>query len=201
MLKPSYLTRSTRGSPSHSGASDSKSIAQFLLGESAFEIAAAAFACATKSEETQLAQRFDYSRSSITKGTGLAVIARCQVILAGANELQSSLGKYGITAAKLATLKKRIEVYKKALTKPREQQANSSAATKALPKLLAKADAILDQQLDKLVVQFKESDAEFVDKYSSARIIVDIGGTARNETPASSTPKTTEPGSSTTPAK
>ena len=173
------------------GASDAKSLAQFLLGESAYEVAGATYACAVKSGNTELSSRVEFSRSEVTRGSTVAVAARCQNILTEAVEVAEALGKYGVTAAKLTALRKRIETYRKAQTKPRESQTDSKAATKALPKLIDQADSILSSQLDKLVVQFKETAPDFYNKYTAARLIVGrAGGRSATEVKVVAAPAT-----------
>jgi hypothetical protein len=89
---------------------------------------------------------------------------------------------YGITPAKLTALKKKTDAFQSVQVKPRQGRATSSAATKALPELFALADAVLNDRLDGLMIQFKDSQPTLFHEYTSARIIVDLpGGRASKE--------------------
>ena len=87
-----------------------------------------------------------------------------------------ALADYGVTAAKLTALKKKIDGFEALHTKPRQNISNRSAATARLPQLLRQADEILRGRLDPLVVQFKVSAPEFYNAYQAACNIVDIPG-------------------------
>jgi hypothetical protein len=78
----------------------------------------------------------DFSRSDVGKGRDTEVVARCQDILAAATENVGSLGDYGVNAAKLTALKKKLENFQAVLAKPRQGRATTSSATKELAKLL-----------------------------------------------------------------
>ena len=143
------------------------------LVDGAYEVAAAVHACAVASSNKELAARADFSHSDIGEGSDSRVVSRCQDVLSAATENLDSLDDYGVTAAKLATLKKRIEAFQTAASKPRQTTASVSAATKELHDLFAELDGVLKGRLDKLAVQFKDSQPAFYNAYSAARRIVD----------------------------
>ena len=60
--------------------------------------------------------------------------------------------------------------------KPRQGQAESSSATRELTKRFRAADELLNERLDALAVQFKDSQPAFFHAYQSARVIVDHPG-------------------------
>jgi hypothetical protein len=130
------------------------------------------------SSNQELAERVNFSRSSVGEGSDSKVVSHCQDIHAAATENLESLGDYGVTAAKLTALKKRIESFQAASTKPRQTTAAVSAATKQLEGLFAKVDTVLKGRLDKLAVQFKESQPAFFNEYQAARRIVSAGARA-----------------------
>ena len=100
------------------------------------------------------------------------LVARCQDILAAATENVGSLGDYGVTQAKLTSLKKKIEGFQAVQAKPRQGRAHSSSATKELAKLFREVDELLNERLDALVVQFKDSQPAFFNAYTTARSVV-----------------------------
>lgn len=161
---------------SRSGGSESKAQALQFLGDAAYEVVAATWAWARPSGDLELAQRMGCGHSEVTRDREVATVARCQDIHAAATECLPSLADYGVTAAKLTHLKKRLEAFREALTKPRQDQADSTTATKALPKLLALADTFLKHRLDELVFQSKATNEDFCNQCAPARGIVDRAG-------------------------
>lgn len=154
------------------GAAAEKAQALQLLGDAAYEIAAATRSCAVTSGNTFLAGQVDFTRSQVTDGRDATVAARCEGILDTANGVSDSLKDYGITTAKLTKLRQRIDAFNAVQTKPRQVTSSSSAATRELPGLFQQAIAVLEDRLDGLVVQFKESQPSFYNEYQSARVIV-----------------------------
>jgi len=169
---------------SRSGAASEKSYALESVGSAAFEVCAAVHAYAVVQQDYALEGRVDFSRSSITLGRGSSVVGRCRDIHAAATAHVADLADYGITAAKLTALKKKIDAYEVSLSKPRQQVATSSAATVSLAEQFTEADTELNKCLDKLVYQFKDSAPDFFNEYQTARSIVNIrGGRKTNDAP------------------
>lgn len=144
------------------------------------EVAGAVHACAVKSANDDLAARTDLSRTGITEGRDAAIVTRCQTLLETASGVLESLGEYQITQAKLNTLKKRIEAFDKLRSKPRQKVATSSAATNQLPKLFRQASTLLSRRLDRLAVQFKETQPDLYAAYQAARVVVKSGSAQKN---------------------
>ena len=161
---------------SQSGASAEKTQAFQVLVDAAYEVAAATRACAVASSNKELAKRVDFSRSDVGKGRDTEVVARCQDIWTAATQNVGSLGDYGVNQAKLNALKKKIENFQAVQAKPRQGKATSSSATKELAKLFRDVDELLNDRLDALAVQFKDSQPAFFNAYNTARAIVDSPG-------------------------
>jgi hypothetical protein len=152
--------------------------AQALNGvaDAGFEVAAAVRAFATASGDSKLATTMSYSRSEIVRGRDSQMLARCQSIHDAAAAAGTSLTDYGITPAKLTAFQNKIDAFASAKAKPRQDTTTSSAATKSLRELFAQADTLLNDRLDGLAFQFKDSQPSFYNEYTSARIIVDRPG-------------------------
>jgi hypothetical protein len=154
------------------------------LVDSAFEVAGAIRAFARVSADNELAETMSFSRSDITFGRDSQVLARCQIIHDKAVELGASLTDYGITPAKLTALQNQTDAFAVVEAKPRQQSATSAAATKSLPQLFALADEVLNDRLDVLAIQFKETEPAFYNEYTTARVIVDLRGPLHQPSPA-----------------
>ena len=121
-------------------------------------------------------RRLGYSPSEVTAGKSSDVVARCRAIWGAATEVVDDLGKYGITAAKLTVLKKRIDAFDGVKVAPRQNRVGTSAAGQLLSQLVRETVGILRDELDGLMVQFQEASPNFYEEYFAARVVVDIRG-------------------------
>ena len=77
----------------------------------------------------------------------------------------------------------RIDAYISAIGSPRVARAKISTATEMLDSEFARADMILNDRIDGLMEQFKNSGTSFYADYKNARRIVDTGGPSASPTP------------------
>lgn len=162
-----------------SGAAAEKGAVLESLLDSATQIAGATRAGAVISKDYELATKANFSRSELGRGRSAEVVSRCRNVWTAANDNLDVLGAFGVTASRLTSFKKRIDDFETAQPKPRQDRANSSAATTTLPELFKHTDEILNDCLDGLIVQFKDSDADFFNAYQTARKIVSAPGTRK----------------------
>ena len=169
---------------SPSGAAEAKREALNVLGDVAYEVAGGVLAFADKSGDPTLAARVRFSRSAVSTGSSNAVVARVQDFIDAATENLDSLGDHGVTTEKLKALKQALKTFDAVRALPRNAIGAGAAATKALERLFPQADRLLENQIDRLVWQFRASTPDFYDKYQTARSIVS-GATpgADEETP------------------
>jgi hypothetical protein len=173
---------STKQSARPGGFSADKSQALHVLGDLAFRIASAIAACGHDAGNGDLAGRVAYSRSNITRGPEAAVIARCRSIHTTGTEYAEQVAEYGVTTADLTNLKKKIDAFQALQPNPRRARAGVSSATKELKKVIKEADTLLANKLDKLIVQFKDSESDFYNEYVSARkLVITAGRSAKPE--------------------
>ena len=179
---------------SPSGAAEAKADALMKLGDSAYEIGGGVLSFAEKGGDLALAARVRFARSTITSGKSTIVVARCQGIVDAAAEHLASLGDYGVTQAKLNTLKARLKIYEGLRVMPRQAQAAAAAATRQLEQLFPETDRLLANRMDRLVWQFRESNPEFYEKYQTARTIVNAATTSAEAAPVvTSVPSVSNP--------
>src|SRR5437870_4232169 len=91
------------------GASDVKKQARLVLRASVCEVMGAVRAFAAMSANPKLTANVAYAASTVAKGKGTEVVARCRTIWSAANDNTAALAKYGITNAKLVAFKKNID--------------------------------------------------------------------------------------------
>lgn len=158
------------------GAAAEKAQALQELSDTAYEIAAAVKSCASATGNRYLAGQVDFSRSEISKGRDSSVLARCRAIQAAASGVIDSLGDYEVTPARLTALKKKIDAFDAAQSRPRQAKASSSAATKELSRYFKQVTEVLVDRLDGLMVPFKSTEPVFFNEYKAARVVVDSKG-------------------------
>lgn len=174
------LNAKVQASPS--GAARAKRDALNALGDAAYEVAGGVLAYADSSDDAILAARVKFSRSAVVAGSGNAVVARVQDIIDSATENLDSLGDHGVATSKVNALKQALKAYDAVRALPRNAIGAGAAATKALNRLFPQVDRLLENQIDRLVWQFRASTPEFYDKYQTARSIV--GAPTPAEAPA-----------------
>ena len=155
-----------------SGAVSSKDALLNTLAAAAHEVAAGIHAYAQETGDTELTAEVDFSVTDIATGRPAAVIARCTNIAALGAEHLDSLADYNITQAKLTALTKKITAFEKQVPKPRQSVARKAAANKAARRLIQQGRDLLNGRMDKLMVQFRETQPDLYAEYKTARKIV-----------------------------
>jgi hypothetical protein len=159
------------------------------MAAAAATIALAVNAYAKKVKNNDLAAQTNVTASDMTGGRDTAAADTARNVHDVATANLANLAVYGVTAAKLADLKAKIDAYAASITKPRAAVASGRTATRQLAAEFAAADAVLSDQMDALVPQFAAANATFVNDYKNARIIVSAGGgKAKPKEPAAPTP-------------
>ena len=165
------------GSPI-AGITLGKGTSKQTLADMTSEIAGSLYAFADVTKDETLKQEANFSQTKLiqTRDDQLAPICqnihdRCQTNIA-------LLGDYGVTAAKLADLQTAINNYLVDVPKPRTALSIRKTQNANLAELFRQGDAILNEQMDKLVGAFRAAHPDFVATYESTRIIVDPASTA-----------------------
>lgn len=170
------------------GASEAKKLAVEALNLAVCEIIGAVASYASDNSNAELQAKVAYAPSTVTKGNTGEVVARCKNIHILATENLTALAKYGVTAAKLTALKKKIDAFDKLKVAPRDGVITRRAAGLLHEQLVRSAVALLRDKLDRLVVQFKEANPTFYGEYFAARAVVDARGGRSDNTDVRPTP-------------
>jgi hypothetical protein len=158
------------------------------MAAAAATLALAVNAYAKKVKNNDLAVRTNVTASDMTGGRDTAAAATARGVHAAATANLANLAAYGVSAAKLADLKAKTDAYAGSITKPRDAVASGSTATKQLADEFDAADAALKDEMDALMPQFAAANAQFVEDYNNARIIVDSGGAKAKAKPPTPRP-------------
>jgi hypothetical protein len=153
----------------------SKDQAEEDLITSVVKVSAALVAFANRSKNADLKERAEATPSRLRQLRDTELVSRATAIQAAANEVMGSLSDYGIKAETLTDLNSKITVFDAAIKSRQSSVAERSAAGIDLADLFDNADALLKNELDKLVELVKDSHKQFYNIYQSARVIKDLG--------------------------
>jgi hypothetical protein len=158
------------------GLTKAKKDARQIMGEAAVTVAGAVHAYATKTKNSDLAEKTDVNLSDFVRGADQLGATKSRVMLTLATENLVNLGKHGITQAKLTVFDQKIAAYEKLLTAPRQVRVDNKSVTAEIAVLVDTNMAILEDELDGLALQIKETNPKFFSDYANARQIIDLGG-------------------------
>lgn len=155
------------------GIAKDKGNAKQNLAQKASDLAGEIFAFASVTGNQTLKQEVNFSISKLSQTSEEQFVSRCQNIHTRGTENLANLGDYGVTQQSLNDLQTAITNYVANSPKTRTAKSNRKTLTANLSQLFKDADAILKEQMDKLVVALRPSNAAFVDNYEANRIIID----------------------------
>lgn len=122
----------------------------------------------------ELARKMSDSKSALLKLPYDELILRVKMIIEQALANKGKLvAEYGMTEAQVTDLQNDVNRLLEISDQPRAYQIKRGVATQEIDQLLAKADDLLNNQLDKLISIFKNRDVNFYNGYQKARMIMD----------------------------
>jgi hypothetical protein len=139
-------------------------------------IAGAVAAYAHKINNHELLTRVDTSLSILASGRGQNSSDKCKDILSAAKANLTVLGDYDVKQGDLDNLSQLIDAYDLLAPAPQVARASSKSTSQALDAAFDKADGILNNSLDNLMLRFEDTQPEFFRDYMNARQIIDLRG-------------------------
>lgn len=156
------------------GIADDKDAARMAMCKAANVVAGAVAAFAHRSNNHELLTRVDTTLSVLLSGRGQDSSDKCKDILAGATANLPNLADYELQQSDLDQLNKLIVAYDKLAPQPQVARAKNKSAGQALEAAFDKADGVLNNGLDKLMLKYESAQPEFFRDYTNARMIVDL---------------------------
>ena len=155
--------------PNIKGATDTKAQDKDLLINKTVALAMAGKAYAVANTNTTLRQACMLTKTDLmhVNETGLAEI--CQNLYDQLNPFIVSMNGYGVDTASQLTLQGLITGFMALPGTPRSVQSSSVAATENIVEEIINTKNLLDDQLDGLMEQYKETEATFYNAYHTAR--------------------------------
>jgi hypothetical protein len=157
------------------GNADVKAARRKAVEESALAIASALFALGSVTHEDRLKQLAAYNKSKLAglRDTQLVTDVTNIKNLADANA--APLAAYGITPAMISALDTQLSSFSSSIGTRTSGSSIGVSALKQVKTRFDDADAILEEQMDKIMEVFHNSDTQFYDAYFNSRQIIDLG--------------------------
>lgn len=158
------------------GIAGGKRRQRLLMMEQAVAIAGDLHALAVKNNDADLQAKCAFELTDLVRLGETVIGPRCQEIHDQANKNVAGLAAFGTTATEITALQTAITAYGELVTKPREAIIEKKSATGDIAADENTADALLNDELDKAMKKFKAKEPAFFNEYTSARMIIDLGG-------------------------
>lgn len=157
------------------GVANDKQNSKDVIATKATELCGIVRAYASKNNNQTLKKAVDYKFTLLRRKRDTLFVDTIKTIANQVEENLFNLADYNITATDLTELNNLIKNFNTILSSPRSKTTVRKNATKQLSVLFKEADTILKEELDGLVSNFKATNPDFVNQYTNARMIVDLG--------------------------
>ena len=164
------LTESDR-----TGITAEKHLQQEALIDKAYELSSALYAMASGSNNKVLQGKVDYTESDLQNIRGNDLVSTCTSIVALVRENLPGLTTYGVSEEDITGLETLNSNFAQNLPANRVSVTERKAANEKLKGVFLRADALLNEQLDRMMVRFKNTSPDLYAAYNHARVIVHYG--------------------------
>lgn len=145
------------------------------ISHQALAISSAIVTYASANKDNGLKETMTFTSSELSYTSIQQLGARVSNILSTAKNLREELKKYGISDEVLTGFARLVEQYLPSANLPRINTNNRKNAREQVIELLKQLQEQMDNQIDKLMVQFRLSHPEFYNKYLISRTVVNPG--------------------------
>lgn len=143
--------------------------------ERTIEISSILSALILQSNEQYVGAKLDYSKSKLVKMRDMQLEITCSTIADQATEHLMLLATAGITAADIEELKTDIKTFGDVLPLQRISVTERKVVNEKLKDLFAQTDALLKNQLDRLMLRYKQTQLQFYSNYKTSRHVINYG--------------------------
>lgn len=175
--------KDTLANTAGAGTAGIKTADEAALISDAVTIASALFALGSATNDDRLKALSKVTKSSLKDLRDTQLATDVTNIKNLADTYAAPLAGYGITAPMIAALETKVANFNISLG-ARELGSNvSSSAFKQLDVMFKETDTLLKDQMDKIMVIFKNSDPQFYGEYVNSREVIDLGHRFRKDEP------------------
>ena len=157
------------------GVTTNKKNKKLLLIEKALVVAGGILSVAQDTNDSELFELVNFTASELEHLGDTLLLDRVTLILDTGNANAATILPKGITAVILGELQTMLTEYETVVVSPRDLIVDKKTATAQLKVMFLDTDALLKDNLDRLMMQFKTSNNEFFRKYFNGREIIDLG--------------------------
>ncbi|MBW8326829.1 MAG: hypothetical protein K0M50_18845 [Prolixibacteraceae bacterium] len=140
-----------------------------------FELVSQMFAMASKTKNQVLLGKISFSKSELDGQRDGGLASTCKTVVDLARENLEGLAIYDITAAGLETLDGLIVKYENSLPTPRLSVSERKANNEKMKGLFRSSKEVLNDQIKRLMIRYKETHPDFYAGYLNASKVVDYG--------------------------
>lgn len=130
---------------------------------------------ATRANNLVLAHQVDFTKTDLVKTRDTQLVTTCSAIEELALQHQAALTDFRITVGDLARLPDAINRFSESLPRTRVTVVEHEATNKKLNDLFVQTDALLKNQLDRLMVCYRETQPVQYNTYRNSRRIINYG--------------------------
>ncbi|MBL7967641.1 MAG: hypothetical protein JNK09_11625 [Prolixibacteraceae bacterium] len=141
----------------------------------AMEVSSVLYALIVQTNEQYVGAKLDYTQTKLFKMRDLQLVVACECIVTEAHHHLTLLGTANITANDIETLSADIKTFADLLPRQRLSVTGRKVANAKLKDLFAQTDALLKNQLDRLMLRFKQTHPEFYSSYKTSRHVINYG--------------------------
>lgn len=163
------------------GITAEKNNQQEELIDKAYELFSMLYAMASLAGNKVLQAKVDYSESELQNIRGGDLRATCAAILAIVKENLTALERFEITEVDATGLEALIASFGENIPAYRVSVTERKAANEKMKELFLKADGLLNEQVDRMMVRYKNTSPEAYAAYTNARSVVHYGTRHENK--------------------
>lgn len=170
------------------GATDTKAAARDELEEVVFLTGEALSVLGHADGDGELLSVTDLTRASLDRLPDDELITRGNAVLDRANARKTDLATLQVTQGNLQEFTQKLQQFSTLKLQPRSDAVEHAAKTQSLASIMREANAILRNQIDRMVNLFSRTNPEFVSGYRAARVVVDRAATHKTKTAGQAPP-------------
>jgi len=157
------------------GVATGKNAQRTKLIDLTIEMLAMLCALEAQSAEKKIAAKIDYSRTELVKMRDFNLQIVCSGIVTVATNEKERLETFGIDATEIEALKQEVDLFANSVPSVRQAIAERKVANERLKELFAQTDALLKNQLDRLMLRYKQTQPQFYSAYKTSRHVINYG--------------------------
>ena len=175
--------KDTLANTAAAGTTDTKTADEAALISDAVTIASALFALGSATNDDRLKALSKVTKSSLKDLRDTQLATDVTNIKNLADSYAAPLAAYGITAPMIAGLETKVANFNISLGARETGGSVRTSAFAQLDVMFKETDTLLKDQMDKIMVIFKNSDPQFYGEYVNSREIIDLGHRFKKDEP------------------